>query len=130
LALALTAACGGGSVPGGGTPVTVATTQGTNIEFRSEPDPPRSGDNAYRITVKRADGTPVTDAAVTAVFSMPPMPSMNMPEMRTDASLTHVGDGTYRGTGQLEMAGTWNVVVSVTRGSEPPDTARFSIVAK
>ncbi|MBI4487082.1 MAG: FixH family protein, partial [Acidobacteria bacterium] len=72
----------------------------------------------------------VTDAHVTAVFSMPPMPAMNMPAMRSDASLTHVGTGTYRGTGQLSMGGTWNVEVSIARGSGPPDTARFSIVAK
>jgi nitrogen fixation protein FixH len=104
--------------------------QRVRIEFRSDPDPPQSGDNTYQVTVRYPDGTPVTDADVTAVFSMPAMPAMNMPAMRSEASLTHVGDGTYRGTGQLSMGGTWNVVVSVARGIEPPDTARFSIVAK
>jgi nitrogen fixation protein FixH len=109
---------------------TVATGQRVTVEFRSEPDPPQTGENAYQVTVRQPDGTPVTDAAVTAVFSMPPMPSMNMPAMRSDASLTHAGNGTYRGSGQLSMGGTWNVEVSVARGAEPPDTVRFSIVAQ
>lgn len=124
-ALALAAACGRDT----GQP-TVAIGQRMTVEFRSEPDPPRTGENAYQVTVRQGDGTPVTDATVTAVFSMPAMPAMNMPAMRSDASLTHAGNGTYRGSGQLSMGGTWNVEVSVARGAEPPDTARFSIVAK
>lgn len=108
----------------------VVTGQRVTVEFRSEPDPPQTGDNTYHVVVRQPDGTPVTDATVTAVFSMPAMPSMNMPAMRSDASLTHAGNGTYRGTGQLSMSGTWNVEVSVARGTEPIDTARFSIVAK
>lgn len=118
------AACGGES------PATVSSGQRVTVEFRSEPDPPRAGDNAYQVTVRQPDGTPVTDANVTAVFSMPAMPSMNMPAMRSDAALTHAGNGIYRGTGQLSMSGTWSVEVSVAQGTGPPDTARFSIVAK
>lgn len=136
LALALAAAACGrdAGTPGDASPLagqpTVVTGARVSVEFRSEPDPPQSGENAYQVTVTQPDGTPVTDAAVTAVFSMPPMPAMNMPAMRSDASLTHVGNGAYRGTGQLSMSGTWNVEVSVARGTEPPETARFSIVAE
>ncbi len=126
LALALTAA-GCGREPG---QTVVSTGQGMRIEFRSDPDPARPGDNAYEVTVRQPDGTPVTDADVTAVFSMPAMPSMNMPAMRSDASLRHVGEGTYRGTGQLSMGGTWNVAISVARPAAPANTARFSIVAE
>jgi nitrogen fixation protein FixH len=82
------------------------------------------------VSVTDRSGTPVTDATVTAVFSMPPMPAMNMPAMRSDAPLTHAGNGTYRGTGQLSMGGTWNVNVTVSRGTETLGTSRFSIVAK
>ena len=104
--------------------------QGVNIRFHSEPDPPQSGSNTIEVSVKQPDGVPVTDATVTAVFSMPAMPSMNMPAMRSDAPLTHVGDGNYRGTGELSMGGTWNVNVTVSRGTETLGTSRFSIVAK
>ena len=105
------------------------TGEGMTIEFRSESDPPTSGDNAIEVTVRK-DGTPVADATVTAVFSMPAMPSMNMPEMHSDTVLTHQGNGRYRGTGRLTMAGTWNVVVKVSRGSEELGSHRLNVVAK
>jgi hypothetical protein len=100
------------------------------IDFRSEPDPPKSGDNTIEVTVRQADGTAITDAAVTAVFSMPAMPAMNMPAMRSETKLTHVDGGRYRGMGQLSMAGTWNVTVMATRDGEPIGRRSFSIVAK
>ena len=110
------------SVAGGG--------QAIAIEFHSRPDPPASGDNAFEVTVKEPDGTPITDATVAVAFSMPAMPSMNMPAMRSDAVLTHAGDGTYRGVGQLAMGGTWNVLVTVTRAEQRIGTSKFSVVAK
>ena len=107
-----------------------STTGAVAIEFVSEPDPPRSGDNALAVTVRQPDGSPVTDASVTAVFSMPAMPSMNMPAMRSETTLSHVEGGRYNGTGQLSMAGTWNVTVTVVRGSQELGSRRLSLVAK
>ena len=107
-----------------------ATGQGVTIEFRSKPDPPRSGDNTFEVTVKRPDGSAVTDATVTAVFSMPAMPSMNMPAMRSDATFAHEAAGRYRGRAQLSMAGTWNVTVAVSHGLEELANKTFSVVAR
>lgn len=105
------------------------TGAGMQIAFRSETDPPTSGDNTFEVTVNK-DGAPVEDASVTAAFTMPAMPSMNMPEMRSSATLEPAGDGRYRGTGQLSMAGTWNVRVTVRRNGEQLGTKTLSIVAK
>jgi nitrogen fixation protein FixH len=105
------------------------TGEGLAIEFRSESNPPTSGDNTFDVTVRRG-GAPVTDATVTAAFSMPAMPSMNMPEMHGTATLAPQGEGRYRGTGQLSMAGTWNVVITVSRGTEDLGSHRLSLVAK
>jgi YtkA-like protein len=80
--------------------------------------------------VKQPDGSPLADGTVKAVFTMPAMPSMNMPAMRADAALTPQGGGVYRGTGQLSMAGTWNVEISVARNGQAAGTAKFSVVAK
>jgi hypothetical protein len=102
---------------------------GVALDFRSEPDPLRSGDNTIEVTVQQRDGSAITDADVTAVFSMPAMPTMNMPAMRSEARLTHVEGGRYRGIGQLSMAGTWNVTVTATREGEPVGRRTFSIVA-
>jgi hypothetical protein len=113
------------------TSVTPGTTTGAGMEiqFRSEADPPSSGDNTFEVIVAK-DGARVSDAEVTATFSMPAMPSMNMPEMHTSATLETVGDGRYRGTGRLSMAGTWTVRVTVTRNGQELGTKTLSIVAK
>jgi YtkA-like len=126
--------CGQGQAPSTGGnegPASPAATSasGVAIEFHSQPDPPKSGDNAIEVTVRQPDGTAITDAAVTAVFSMPAMPAMNMPAMRSEAKLSHVEGGLYRGMGQLSMAGTWSVTVTATRDGEPLGRRSFSIVA-
>lgn len=109
---------------------TAAGTEGLAIDFRSEPDPPEAGDNTFEVTVKQPDGSPVTDATVTAVFSMPAMPSMNMPAMRSTTTLAHDASGRYRGTGQLSMEGTWTVTVTVSRGPEELGRRNFSVIAR
>jgi hypothetical protein len=120
-------ACTTGSEP----QVMQGTTTGAGVEigFRAEAAPPRVGDNTFEVTVKK-DGAPVVDATVTAVLSMPSMPSMNMPEMRSTAALAAVGEGRYRGTGNLSMAGTWNVLVTVSRAGEELGTTRLGIVVR
>lgn len=142
VACAAGAACGGGSdtpAPGGAVPAPQpapaaqpgdAAAPGLDIQYRNEPDPPHLGPNTIEVTVRQPDGSPITDATVATVFTMPAMPAMNMPAMRSDAPLTHAGGGVYRGTGQLSMAGTWTVNVTVSRGSAPLGSKRFSVVAK
>lgn len=75
------------------------------------------------------NGVPVTDATVSAVFSMPAMPAMNMPAMQTAAAPVSQGEGRYRGTGVLSMAGTWNILVTVSRGHIELGSHRLSIIA-
>ena len=104
--------------------------QTIRLEFNVTPNPPRSGDNEVAVRVRNADGSAVTDASVSAVFYMPAMPSMNMPEMRDVFTLSHQQDGTYAGKGSLEMAGTWDVTVSVSRGGETVAKGKSTVIAK
>jgi YtkA-like len=126
----------GSDAPGGttgeskGASSASTSTGSVSIDFRSDPDPPKSGDNTIEVTVRQPDGTAVTDAAVTAVFSMPAMPAMNMPAMRAETKLTHDDGGLYRGMSQLSMAGTWNVTVTATRDGTPLGSRSFSLIAK
>jgi nitrogen fixation protein FixH len=106
-----------------------ANRDALQIVFRTL-EPPRSGANTVEVTVKQADGKPLTDATVTAEFRMPAMPSMNMPEMHTTVPLTHQGEGRYRGAGELVMSGTWNVTVAVARAGQPVATQRETVIAK
>lgn len=88
------------------------------------------GDNKIEVVVKQPDGKPVTDATVAVTFRMPAMPSMNMPEMHSTVSLASQGEGRYVGTGQLEMNGSWNVAVTVSRDGAQLGSSRFTLQAK
>ncbi len=135
LALALVG-CGG---PNGG-PVSGAVaaevisaggaSDGLIVTFGTMPNPPAKGDNAVQVTVTKSDGSPLIAGTVTAAFSMPSMPSMNMPAMRSEAVLQHEGEGRYRGTCQLSMGGTWSVALTIRDGSKEVATRQTSIVAK
>lgn len=126
LLVASASACSGGDAPGTLTPG-ATTGEGLQVEFRT--GQPAAGDNPIEVTI-RQNGAPVNDASVTAVFSMPAMPSMNMPEMQSTAKLTAQGDGRYRGIGTLSMSGTWNVRVTVSRSAEELGTHTLSLVAR
>lgn len=88
------------------------------IAFKTTPQQPRMGDNAIEITLKTDKGQPVTDATVTVTFYMPAMPQMNMPEMKSTATLKHDTAGVYRGTGQIVMAGRWDVTITAVRAGK------------
>ena len=100
-----------------------------DITFHTDPEAPPPGDVTLIVTVKAA-GRPVTDANVSVVLSMPAMPTMNMPAMRADATLPSVGDGTYRGTGQVMTPGRWHVEVSVRRNGQSIGTRQFALIAR
>ena len=116
-------------------PLPVATAGGVprerlDIQFRSQPDPPHSGANAFEVTVADADGGPVIDADVSVIFYMAAMPTMNMPAMQTDAALSHQGGGIYGGRGEVLMAGRWDVTVVVSRKGQQLDSRVLTLVAR
>lgn len=101
-----------------------------DITFTSQPSPPRTGENTFEVVVKDAQGKAVTDADVAVGFYMAAMPSMNMPEMRSSAALKHVADGRYRGTGNVAMAGRWDVTVSVSKGGKEIGSRKLTVTAR
>jgi nitrogen fixation protein FixH len=111
-------------------PTGLASPAGTQITFRTVPDPPKTGDNQLEATVKDARGNPIDDAEVTVQFFMPAMPTMNMPAMKSDAKLAPAGGGVYRGTGQVMMAGRWDATVTVVRGGQRLGTKQLPVVAR
>ncbi len=99
-----------------------------DITLTSKPSPPKSGENAFEVTVKDPSGKPVTDAEVSAMFYMAPMGAM--PEMKNTVTLKHQKEGRYVGTGQVMMAGKWDVTVSVKRAGKEIGSKKFPITAK
>ena len=100
------------------------------IAFQPSPNPPTAGDNVFDVSVEDANGQPVTDADVSVTLFMAAMPSMNMPAMRSTAALAALGDGTYRGNGEVVMAGRWDVTVTVTRDGQALGAETFTVVAR
>ncbi len=134
-AVAISVGCGNGneqpaseSAPPAASPAESAQA-GTDITLRTNPDPVRTGENTFEVMVM-GDGKPVTDATVSTEFYMPAMSSMNMPEMRTKTDLTHVGNGMYRGNGQVTMAGNSDVTVMVMRGGREIGSKKVTVTAK
>lgn len=125
---AVAAACGGGQ-PSGSSETTATTSQNVDITLKSEPDPPKMGENTFEVMVM-AGGQPVTDADVAVELFMAAMPEMKMAEMRSSVPLKHEGNGQYRGTGNVMMTGNWDATVSVTRGGQELGSRKFPVTAK
>ena len=136
-AVVMTAGCGGNEQPASESapaasapgPPAPTGTQAVDITLKTDPDPVRMGENTFEAMVMQ-DGKPVTDAMVTTEFFMAAMPSMNMPEMRTQAELTHEGNGVYRGKGQVMMAGNWDVTVMAMRSGQEIGSRKITVTAK
>jgi RND family efflux transporter MFP subunit len=111
-------------------PTAAAAPAGTQITFRTVPDPPKLGDNQMEATVKDVGGKPIDDAEVTVQLFMPAMPTMNMPAMRSEAKLAPAGGGVYRGSGQVMMAGRWDATVTVVRGGQRLGIKQLPVVAR
>ena len=97
---------------------------------RTDPAPPRNGKNDFEVTLKDADGKPTADAEVSLAFYMSPMPSRNMPEMRSAAQLTSAGNGVYKGSGTVGMAGDWDVTITAVRKGQTLGTKKMKLTAK
>jgi hypothetical protein len=121
------------TVPSGATAVhsdTHAPQTPSAVTFKTNPDPPKTGENRFEVTVTDHEKQPITDAEVTADLYMPAMPSMNMPEMRHTIPLKHRSGGTYVGLGNLMMAGAWDVSVSVKRGGTEIASTKLKVTAQ
>ena len=115
------------SPPQPGAPSAAATV---DITFRTAPDPPKTGQNQFEAVVKDASGKAIDDAEVRVQLLMPAMPTMNMPAMRSETTLTPAGGGVYRGSTQMMMAGRWDATVTVTRGGQRLGSKQLSLVAR
>lgn len=113
----------------GGTAAVSIPQQSANLEFSSEPSPPRKGGNTFRVKLTGPSGKPITGAQVTVTFYMPAMPAMGMAAMKTTAMLTDKGSGLYEGTGELGSGGTWQVTITAQQNGRTIDTKQMSVTA-
>ncbi len=102
------------------------------IVLSTTPNPPVVGANDFTATVTNIDGKPLVGADVVVALVMP---AMKMPEMKNSVALKPVSDkpadaGKYAGKGQIMMAGTWNVTVTVKVKDKPVATTKLTLTAK
>ena len=107
----------------------VSSSAPAEITFKSDPETPKLGDNSFEVMVMQ-DGKPVNDAQVSVEFFMAAMPAMKMPEMRTKTDLTPAGNGMYKGSGQVAMAGSWNVTVMAMKNGQEIGSKKLTVAAK
>jgi hypothetical protein len=116
------------------TPASQVASARLAITLKTQPNPPKVGENQFEVTVKRPDGTPVSSADVSILFVMPAMPEMKMPEMRNEVKLKAAAkpapEGTYTGTGQVLMAGAWSVTISVKQNGKELDQKKVTVTVK
>ncbi len=105
------------SAPAAGSAQTPPASQG-NIDFTTDPNPPRRGNNTFRVKLTGPSGSIISGANVTVVFYMAAMPAMGMSAMRTEAHLTSAGPGTYQGSGALGSGGLWQVTITAQKNGQ------------
>lgn len=110
--------------------IAAGPAQRIDISFRPQPDPPRTGENTFEVVVRDSSGQPISDADVAVTFFMAAMPTMNMPAIKNSAKLPPAGGGIYRGSGQVVMAGRWDVTVDVSRAGQRLGSRQFAVVAR
>ena len=100
------------------------------IEVSVKPSPPRVGPNELTVRLRDTSAKPITDAQVTVTFFMPAMPSMGMGAVQQRATLSHAGNGEYRGRLEVPNRGNWRVTVSARRAGEPLASKQLNLVAQ
>lgn len=100
-----------------------------NIDFTTDPNPPRRGNNTIRVKLTGAKGTPVTGAEVSVTFFMAAMPAMGMASMTTTMKLNGTDGGVYQGVGTLQSGGTWQVTITVQKDGQTLGTKQLSVNA-
>ena len=109
--------------------VAAAPSAQMQMDFSSQPEPPRKGVNTVSVKLTGPDGKPVTGMQVTVTFFMPAMPAMGMASQRVAGTLSEKGGGLYQASLQLPSGGTWQVTVTVQRNGQTLATKQISIGA-
>jgi Cu(I)/Ag(I) efflux system membrane fusion protein/cobalt-zinc-cadmium efflux system membrane fusion protein len=100
-----------------------------NVDFTTDPNPPRKGTNSLHVKLTGSGGAPVDEADVSVTFFMPAMPAMGMAAMTTKAKLSKAGNGAYQGTGVLQSGGTWQVTITAQKNGQLLATKQLRVNA-
>ncbi|MDZ4165830.1 MAG: FixH family protein [Smithellaceae bacterium] len=97
-----------------------------SVEITIDRNPPVVGNNNVKIGIKDAAGGTVADAKVIVEYSMPVMPGMPPMNYKAEGELK---DNLYHAVMKLNMSGSWNVSLRITRAGKTT-TTRLTVDAK
>ena len=115
--------------PGAGVASAMNAPQ-ANFELITDPNPPHKGSNNFRVKLADTNGAPISGAEVSVTLLLPAMPAMGMGAKRTVVTLSEEGGGTYKGSGQLESGGTWQVTILARRNGQIIASKQLSVNAE
>lgn len=115
--------------PGAGNASSANASALGNLNFTTDPNPPRKGQNVFRVRLTDGKGAAISGAQVTVRFYMAAMPAMGMASMNTTATLTGKGNGLYEGAGSLGSGGTWQVTIAAQKNGQTIATKQMSVAA-
>ena len=111
------------------TAIDSAVSSQAKIAWSTDPSPAQRGDNNFRVSLTRANGSAFTGAEVVASFYMAGMPAMGMAAMQMTITLAEKGSGTYEGSGKLASGGTWQVTVTARKGGQVVASKQLRLTA-
>jgi Cu(I)/Ag(I) efflux system membrane fusion protein/cobalt-zinc-cadmium efflux system membrane fusion protein len=100
------------------------------MEFTTQPNPPRKGNNTFRVKLTGKKGEPLNGAQVSVTFFMPAMPAMGMAARKTTVELSDQGGGSYEGNGDLGSGGTWQVTLTAQQNRRVIGSKHFTLNAE
>jgi RND family efflux transporter MFP subunit len=100
------------------------------LELTTQPDPPRKGNNIFRVKLTDDAGSAMSGAQVNVTFFMPAMPAMGMAALKANLELTEKGGGLYEGAGELGSAGTWQVTLTAQKNGRVVGARHFTLNAE
>ena len=88
-----------------------------DVKVAIDPDPPTTGENRLRISIRDESGKPVDGAQLAFEYDMPAMGAM--PEMKGGGEVKAEGGGGYTVTYPLSMQGSWYLTLGIDAPGHP-----------
>src|SRR5262249_4050488 len=95
------------------------------VELALVPDPPTTGENHLRVTLRDASGSPVDGARLAFQYDMPAMGAM--PQMKGGGTTESLGNGRYSIRYPLQMVGDWTLTVGIEAPGHAPTQVRLVV---
>ncbi len=96
-----------------------------DVQVAIDPDPPTTGENRLRISIRDESGKPVDGAQIAFDYDMPAMGTM--PEMKGGGEVKAEGGGRYTVAYPLSMQGDWQLTLRIDALGYPHASLKLKV---